>query len=76
MSVYKLHKKGRSGRRVAVRAERIEWNIPAIVICILLAFAIWLYIVNFSSRASEKKSEPSVASAQAEVIDVTEVALV
>ena len=64
MAVYKLHKKGRSGRRVAVRAERIEWNVPAILICILMAFAIWLYIASFSGRVEEDKSDPATSTAQ------------
>ncbi len=60
MPVYKMHKRGRSGRRVSVRAEHFEINIPAIIISILLAFAIWLYIVNFASE-SQLSSEPSPA---------------
>ncbi len=57
MSVYKMQKKGRSGRRVEVRAERFEVNIPAIVICVVLAVAIWLYIVNFSWSSEENLPE-------------------
>ena len=50
MAVYKLQKRGRSSRRVAVRAERIEWNIPAIIVCVLLAFAFWLYTASFANK--------------------------
>ncbi len=67
MSVYKLQKKSRSGRRVAVRAERIEWNLPAMIICLLLAFAIWLYVVSFSNHSSENIHEETTPAP-----DVTE----
>ena len=76
MTVYKLHKRGRSSRRVAVRAERIEWNVPAIVICVLLAFAIWLYIVSFSSRGAGDKIEPATTTEATAVVSVDEVAIV
>lgn len=69
MAVYKLHKKGRSGRRVAVRAERIEWNVPAIIICVLMAFAIWLYIASFSGRVEEDKTDSAPSTAQSAGID-------
>ncbi len=59
MAVYKLQKKSRSGRRVAVQAERIEWNIPAMIVCLLLACVIWLYIVSSSDRPQEPPTDPS-----------------
>ncbi len=66
MAAYKLQKRSRSGRRVAVRAERIEWNLPAMVVCFLLACAIWLYIVNFSDKKQDAESDadgtPAVTS--------------
>ncbi len=57
MSVYKLHKKSRSGRRVEVRRERLEWDWPAAVACVLLALAIWLYLVNFPGIAESVPEE-------------------
>ena len=45
---YKLHKKGRSSRRVAVRQEEVEIHVLALIICAVLAFFIWLYIVGIS----------------------------
>lgn len=45
---YKMHKKGRSSRRVAVRQEEVEVNALALIICVVLAFFIWLYIVGIS----------------------------
>ncbi len=65
MPVYKLQKKNRSGRRVAVRADRIEWNLPAGIICLLLAFAIWLYVVNFTGSATEEPPAESAATPEA-----------
>lgn len=69
MAIYKLHKKGRTSRRVAVRAERIEWNVPAIIVCVLMAFAIWLYIVSFSHKDAEKAPETNHSTATAAVTD-------
>lgn len=45
---YKLHKKGKSARRVAVRVEEVEIHVLALIICAALAFFIWLYIVGIS----------------------------
>lgn len=45
---YKMHKKGRSSRRVAVRQEEVEINALALIICAVIAFFIWLYIVGIS----------------------------
>lgn len=45
---YKLHKKGKSARRVAVRVEEVEIHVLALIICAVLAFFIWLYIVGIS----------------------------
>ncbi len=48
MRTYKLQKNDGTGRRHSeVREKRVEWNIPAIIFCILLAVAIWLYVVSF-----------------------------
>ena len=69
MAVYKLQKKTRTSRRVAVRAERIEWNVPAIIVCVLMAFAIWLYIVSFSHKDAEKVPETNTPTATAAVTD-------
>ena len=76
MTVYKLHKKGRSGRRVVVRAERIEWNVPAIIMCILLAVAIWFYIVGVSSKHAGDKIDPATTTEATAVVSVEEVAIV
>ncbi len=51
MPIYKLQKKGKSARRVAVRAESIDIQVPALIICAVLAFVIWLYIVGFDSMS-------------------------
>ncbi len=48
MPSYKLQKKGKSARRVEVRAERIDIHVPALIICAVIAFLIWLYVVGFS----------------------------
>ena len=53
MPIYKLQKKHRSSRRVEVRAERIDIHVPALLICGLLAFFIWLYIVGLSHLSAE-----------------------
>ena len=53
MPNYKLQKKHRSSRRVEVRAERIDIHGPALLICALLAFFIWLYIVGLSHLSAE-----------------------
>ena len=76
MTVYKLHKKGRSGRRVVVRAERIEWNVPAIIVCFLLAVAIWFYIVGVSSKHAEDKIDPATTTEATAVVMGDEVAFV
>ena len=76
MTVYKLHKKGRSGRRVVVRAERIEWNVPAIIMCVLLAIAIWFYIVGVSSKHAGDKMDPATTTEATAVVTSCEVATV
>lgn len=76
MTVYKLHKKGRSGRRVAVMAERIEWNVPAIIMCVLLAIAIWFYIVGVSSKHAGDKIDPATTTEATAVVTSGEVATV
>ncbi len=48
MPTYKLQKKHKSPRRVTVRAERVEISIPALIICAVIAFFIWLYVVGIS----------------------------
>ena len=72
MAVYKLHKRGRSSRRVAVRAERIEWNVPAIIVCVLLAFAFWLYTASFANKDAGEKVDPDVTSPEAAVVDMAD----
>ena len=79
---YKLHKKGRSSRRVEVRAVNIEIHALALIICAVLAFFIWLYIVGISQipntppvadttpAVSETTAEEPETEAPAE--DVTE----
>ena len=72
MAVYKLQKRGRSSRRVAVRAERIEWNVPAIIVCVLLAFAFWLYTASFANKNAGEKVDPDVTSPEAAMVDVVD----
>ena len=72
MAVYKVHKRGRSSRRVAVRAERIEWNVPAIIVCVLLAFAFWLYATNVANKNAGEKVDPDVTSPEVAVVDVAD----
>ncbi len=55
MPIYKLQKKYRSSRRVEVRTERIDIHVPALLICALLAFFIWLYIVGLSQLSTESE---------------------
>ncbi len=48
MRTYKLQNTGAaSRRRPEVREKHLELNPPAIIICILIAIAVWLYVVSF-----------------------------
>ena len=47
MNQYKL-REGESIRKPTVKRDRIEIRVPVLLICLALAFLIWLYIVSFS----------------------------
>ncbi len=64
MAVYKLKKTGRNLQKVEVRAEKFEIHVPALIICLLLAFVIWLYVVNFRSSATEKLPGESIPTSE------------
>ncbi len=49
MAVYKLQKNGKSAKGVVLRAESIEIHVPALITCVVVAFVIWLYIVNVNT---------------------------
>ena len=68
---YKLHKKGRSSRRVEVRAMNIEIHALALIICAVLAFFIWLYIVGISQipKNPTVDTTPAVVDTTAEIPD-------
>ncbi len=48
MAVYKMQKSDRNARRVEVSPDHVEVHVPALIICVLAAFLIWLYFVNFT----------------------------
>jgi hypothetical protein len=47
MNHYKL-REGESIRKPVVKRTRIEIRVPVLLICLALAFLIWLYMVSFS----------------------------
>ncbi len=47
MAKYSLKRTGKRGK-VEVRSQHIEIHVPALIICLVLAFLIWLYIVGIS----------------------------
>ncbi len=62
MAVYKMQKTGRSARRVEVSPDHVEVHVPALIICVLAAFAIWLYFVNFTEDTTLAGAESGVVS--------------
>lgn len=65
MPNYKLQKKGRSARRVEVRADHIEIHVLALILCAVLAFFIWLYIVGTTTAKDNQNQTPSEPEASA-----------
>lgn len=47
MKHYKL-REGESVRKPAVKRDRIEIRVPVLLLCLALAFLVWLYIVSIS----------------------------
>ena len=47
MNHYKL-REGESIRKPVVKRSRIEIRVPVLLICLALAFLIWLYVVSLS----------------------------
>ena len=47
MKHYKL-REGESIRKPAVKRDRIEIRVPVLLLCLALAFLVWLYIVSIS----------------------------
>lgn len=52
MSHYKL-REGDSIRKPVVKRDRLEIHVPVLLICLLLAFLIWLYVVSISKIPEE-----------------------
>ncbi len=64
MPTYKLHK-NRKPRRVTVQAERIDIHVPALIVCAVLAFFIWLYIVSFAHLPDELPGDTNPPATEA-----------
>ena len=47
MSRYKL-REGESIRKPVVKRDRLEIHVPVLLVCLFLAFLIWLYVVSIS----------------------------
>ena len=47
MKHYKL-REGESVRKPMVKRDRIEIRVPVLLLCLALAFLVWLYIVSIS----------------------------
>lgn len=47
MKHYKL-REGESIRKPQVKRDRIEIRVPVLLLCLAMAFLVWLYIVSFS----------------------------
>ncbi len=74
MPRFKLQKKYKSPRRVEVRPVQTEIHVPALILCALLAFLIWLYVVGFSHLSDPPVTEETPPPA-AETAEPTEAAL-
>ncbi|MBE6652054.1 MAG: hypothetical protein E7610_01395 [Ruminococcaceae bacterium] len=61
MSHYKL-REGESIRKPVVKRDRIEIRIPVLLICLALAFLIWLYVVSFSKLNSQLPEDTGAAA--------------
>ncbi len=78
MPNYKLHKtpkvkkSGRVSYVTELRSERIEIHVPALLVCLLVAFVIWLYIVNFSDLTSYPPAQETTPPAEAAVTDIAD----
>ena len=47
MKHYKL-REGESIRKPQVKRDRVEIRVPVLLLCLAMAFLVWLYIVSFS----------------------------
>lgn len=72
MPNYKLQKKGRSARRVEVRAQHIDIHILPLLICALVAFVIWLYIAATNAEALHEQNGEGENTEQTSVTTVVE----
>lgn len=81
MKNYKL-REGESIRKPLVKRDRIEIRVPVLLLCLAMAFLVWLYIVSFSKidptaplEDPTESSEETAASHEAEADLDTQVTL-
>ncbi len=70
MAKYTLKRTGKHGGKVEVRSQHIEIHIPALIICAVLAFVIWIYIVGISQIPADLPP-PETVSPETEATTVT-----
>ena len=70
MANYKMQKHGKKSGKVMVAPEGFEIHVPALIVCALIAFGMWLYIVGIAPMVeNHKASEETTAPAEvAEVV--------
>ena len=66
MKHYKL-REGESIRKPVVKRDRIEIRVPVLLLCLALAFLVWLYIVSISKidPTDPLETHPQTEEAQA-----------
>ena len=59
MAKYVITKVNRSSRRTKVAKERVEVKIWPLLVCLFLAFCLWLYIKGEDIRQHEQQADPT-----------------
>ncbi len=66
MAKYILKRIGKHGGKVEVRSQHMEFHVPAFIICAVLAFLIWIYIVGISQISIESPRPPETEASETE----------
>ena len=70
MKHYKL-REGESIRKPQVKRDRVEIRVPVLLLCLAMAFLVWLYIVSLSEidPTAPLDTEPSTEPETSDVAD-------
>ncbi|MBQ9151937.1 MAG: hypothetical protein IJX72_06775 [Clostridia bacterium] len=75
MNHYKL-REGENIRKPVVKRDRIEIHVPVLLICLALAFLVWLYVVSISKIKTEPPPVDTAPVTEQETAEVSGTAYV